>query len=238
MTRKSARLRQCPSRVLAVLATCAAVLIGAAVPAGAAVVVATNTKDGSSIFKLAFDIKRVAGPVVDNTNAAIAIASCTDCTTVAIAIEVVIVTGDPNTFTPTNVAVAANIGCNLCDTFASAIQYVVDAGGPVRFTPEGKQALADLRKQLRDLKDSGLTGQPLQDQLTAIYGQLRTILTTDLVAVPAKDPNPASTSAATTAPTASPSGSATSRPTSSSSATPTSSSSSTPTPTATASSTP
>ena len=38
--------------------------------------VAINTRDGSSLFRLAFKIRRVAGDIVDNQNAAVAYARC------------------------------------------------------------------------------------------------------------------------------------------------------------------
>ena len=46
--------------------------------------VAVNTKDGSSVFRLAFSIKKVAGDVVDNANAAVAYSSCESCRTIAL----------------------------------------------------------------------------------------------------------------------------------------------------------
>ena len=65
--------------------------------------VAVNTKDGSSVFRLAFSIKKVAGDVVDNANAAVAYSSCESCRTIALSIQIVLVTGDPETVTPENI---------------------------------------------------------------------------------------------------------------------------------------
>lgn len=45
--------------------------------------VAVNTRDGSSVFKLSFSVKRVMDSSVDADNAAVAYASCSDCQTVA-----------------------------------------------------------------------------------------------------------------------------------------------------------
>ncbi|MFN2471431.1 MAG: hypothetical protein ABR583_10705 [Gaiellaceae bacterium] len=92
--------------------------------------IAINTKDGSSVFKLAFKIRKVAGDVVDETNAAVAYSSCESCRTVAIAIEIVLVTGNPSVVTPTNLAIAINENCNLCTAFAAAYQIVIGTGGP------------------------------------------------------------------------------------------------------------
>ena len=64
--------------------------------------VAVNTKDGTNLFKFAFDIRRVMGDVVENQNAAVAYANCEDCQTVAVAIQIVLVFSDPSVVTPEN----------------------------------------------------------------------------------------------------------------------------------------
>jgi hypothetical protein len=71
-------------RLLLLLALLLALLLPLAAPGqaraedggGDNAAVAINTKDGSSLFKFAFSIKKVLGEVVDNTNAAVAYASC------------------------------------------------------------------------------------------------------------------------------------------------------------------
>src|SRR3712207_6568132 len=90
----------------------------AAAAGGDTSAVAINTKDGSSVFRLAFAIKRVAGDVVDNENAAVAYSRCERCRSVAISIQIVLVTGSPSVVTPKNVAVAVNEQCTLCTSFA------------------------------------------------------------------------------------------------------------------------
>src|ERR671936_1332095 len=67
--------------------------------------IAVNTKDGSTLIKVAFAIRHVMGDVVDQSNAAVAYASCTGCTTVAIAIEIVLIENNASVVTPTNVAI-------------------------------------------------------------------------------------------------------------------------------------
>ena len=80
-----------------------------------------NTKDGSSVFKLAFQVRKIMGSeTVEPGNAAVAIASCTNCQTVAIAVQIVFFIGSPTVFAPENAAVAVNAGCSFCDTLATA----------------------------------------------------------------------------------------------------------------------
>ena len=149
--------------------------------------VALNTKDGSSIFRFAFNIHRSMGDVVDNTNAAVAYASCEECTTIAVAMQVILVMGDPEIVTPTNLALALNYECTLCYTMASAYQFVISTDGPVHFTAEGNKTIADLRRQLRDLLESGASIEEMAAQLDVIAEQLAEVLATQMV--PAGNPN-------------------------------------------------
>lgn len=143
--------------------------------------VAVNTKDGSSLFKLAFSIRRVASDVVDQTNAAVAYASCTACQTVAVAIQVVLVTGNPDVVDPTNVALAINYECTLCVTFADAMQFVLSTGGPVHFTAEGNKELAQIRQDLEALRKADLPLDQLIAKLEEIQARIANVLRTQLV---------------------------------------------------------
>src|SRR5256885_76537 len=149
--------------ILAVLVLALGLAVGA--PAAAHAdnsAIAINTKDGSSVFKFAFAIRHVMGPIVDETNTALAFSSCTDCRTTAIAIEIVLVEGNPTTFTPTNQAIAVNYQCTLCNTFAAAYQFVVQGSGPMHFTHEAMRELRAVRKAIRALEDQNLDPFQLQ----------------------------------------------------------------------------
>jgi putative peptide zinc metalloprotease protein len=150
--------------------------------------VAVNTKDGASIFKLAFAIKRVAGDVVDNSNAAVAFASCSNCRTVAISIQVVLVTGNPSTVTPENVALAINQNCTSCETLATAYQFAISTHGPVRFTQVGRKEIHEILKELRALKDSTEPVDKVQAKVDELMKRLVFVLKHELVNV-GKDEN-------------------------------------------------
>jgi putative peptide zinc metalloprotease protein len=162
--------------------------------------VAINTKDGASVFKLAFKIVRANKDVVDNANVAFAFGSCTDCQTVAIAFQAVLVFADAGTVTPVNLAWAQNYECTECLAFAWAYQSVFSTGGPVHFTAEGNRRLRDLRQALKELLDSidGLTADQappecanladalletcyLEAMLTQYQAEFKDILATELV---------------------------------------------------------
>lgn len=143
--------------------------------------VAINTHDGLSLFRLAFAVRRVAGGVVDETNAAVAYASCEQCQTVAVAFQVVLLTADPDVVAPENYAIAVNEGCNSCETLASAYQFVLGTDGPVRFSPEGNRRLADVRRRLQQLRRSELGIEEIQAELDDIADEVRAVLRNELV---------------------------------------------------------
>jgi putative peptide zinc metalloprotease protein len=159
--------------------------------------VAVNTKDGSSIFKLAFQIKRVAGDVVDNSNAAVAFASCSNCQTVAISIQVVLVTDNPSTVTPENIALAINQNCTACETLASAYQFVFSTDGQVHFTAAGNQAIAEIRRELHDLGNSNLPIEQIQTRLQELMSRLAQVIDGELVAAGRSGQPPPTTTATT-----------------------------------------
>jgi putative peptide zinc metalloprotease protein len=169
--------------------------------AGDNAAISVNTKDGTTVFKVAFAIRHVMGDVVDETNGAVAYASCTDCAAVAIAFEIVLVEGDPSTVTPTNVAIAINENCDTCVAVAEAYQYVLGTGGLVHFDHEGNKILSDIRKELHSLKKEDLTLEQLQAELDSISARIADVLANHLVPVPGKKTGQQDTTTTTTAPT-------------------------------------
>jgi putative peptide zinc metalloprotease protein len=145
--------------------------------------IAINTKDGKDIFRIAFAIKRAMGDVVDNTNAAVAFASCTDCQTVAVSIQVVLMMNDPSTVTPTNQAIAINQECTLCETLASAYQVILTTDGPVKFTPEGRQEIATISRELRAMRHTGSTIAEILTRLDELMDRFFRVLMEEIVEV-------------------------------------------------------
>src|SRR3954453_10042888 len=100
--------------------------------------IAVNSKDGTTVFKGAFPIRHVMSDVVTETNAAVAYNSCSDCASVAIAFEIVLIESDASVISPTNIAIAFNENCSTCVAVAEAYQFVLGTGGgAVHFDAEG-----------------------------------------------------------------------------------------------------
>jgi putative peptide zinc metalloprotease protein len=179
--------------------------VSAARPSSAAAdnaAIAVNTKDGTTVFKVAFAIRHVMSDVVTETNAAVAYNSCTDCASVAVAFEIVLVESDASVISPTNVAIAFNENCTACVAVAEAYQFVLGNGGIVHFDAEGNRILAELRRRLHALRKEDLTLEQLQAILDDMSAQIADVLANHLVSVGPSKPAGQQDTTSTTMPTA------------------------------------
>lgn len=168
--------------------------------------VAVNTKDGKTVWAIRLKIVHNGKDISDETNAAVAVASCSDCTTVAIALEGVLVWGDPEVVAPTNVALAYNVDCTSCRTLAAAYQDVIGTGGKVRITGQGRKRIAAIRQDLHQLRQENLTLAEVAQRVDADAAAFLDVLRTEVVPIGATSASPEPTAAAgpvTASPTAS-----------------------------------
>jgi len=148
------------------------------------VVGAVNTKDGKTVYAIKLKIVQTSASTVDATNAAVAVNSgCTDCSTVAVAFEGVLVVGSPTTFDPTNLALAYNVNCSGCTAFADAYQQVVQTSTRVRVSKQGRHEIAAIRKDLDALRHEDLTVDQIAARVAADEQAFARVLTTELVPV-------------------------------------------------------
>lgn len=133
---------------------------------------AVNTTDGSVTYDVAFSLVWADGSTALNKNEAYAFASCTDCRTVAVAFQVVLVVGQVDVVVPQNLSGALNYACVRCVTQALATQLVVSIPGPL--TDAQNAQLAAVWKELQafgaHLEDVPLS--ELQSRLRAYEQQI------------------------------------------------------------------
>jgi putative peptide zinc metalloprotease protein len=87
---------------------------------------AFNTSDDSFLSDIATALLIVTdGDPVRQGNEAYAFASCRDCTTIAIAMQVILIVGSSDEIIPINAAGALNYDCRRCATYASAYQLAL-----------------------------------------------------------------------------------------------------------------
>jgi hypothetical protein len=146
------------------------------------VVVANATTDGQSMIRSNLQIAPFGGGAANSSNLALATATgCTGCSTTAIAVQAVFLTGDPNIATPANVAVATNSGCNSCTSYAYAWQYVLSTPGPVRLSPTGVTEIETLRAQIASAASAGLPLDQLTTTLDTLTSEFKAVIDQQLV---------------------------------------------------------
>ncbi len=144
------------------------------------VAIGINTEDDSDLFEFAFEIRRVAGDVVDNENVAIAYNECERCRTVAVAIQIVLVVGSPSVVTPGNAAAAVNANCTLCESLAMAYQFVVGVPEDFHFSGDAMSEIKHIRNEIRKLEKSDLPIPELMARIDALADRLREVLKADI----------------------------------------------------------
>jgi hypothetical protein len=151
------------------------------------IAVAINNEDGSSLFRFAFDVHKTMNSVIDETNIAISYASCEGCQTIAIAIQIVLVSSDPTSIVPENVAISINEECISCETMASAYQFVVGTGENIKLDKEGRRLVKDIRKAFYDLaveaEAGNLTLAEIEARVIPLVGQIKTVLDNHIIPV-------------------------------------------------------
>jgi hypothetical protein len=168
--------RFAPLAVAACAALAVATPLAASAEGGGAnnVVLASATADGSTLSRSALQVSQVGGPTVASSNIAAATSyACTGCNSVAVALQAVLVTGDPSTVVPGNAAAATNDGCTNCTSYAFAYQYVLSVERPFYLDPAAQQELVTLRAEIADLAASGLPPDELTSRLDAVVAQFK-----------------------------------------------------------------
>ncbi|HET6625365.1 MAG TPA: hypothetical protein VFG63_03160 [Nocardioidaceae bacterium] len=141
---------------------------------------AVNTDDGELYTALSVALAIVTGEEdVDQRNEAFAYASCTDCTTTAVAFQALLILGQADVITPVNTAVAANYECVRCHTAAIASQLVVSLTSMP--SDEALQKVRAALDRLRGIEDDldTLSVEQVYQVLTATKAEILQILEED-----------------------------------------------------------
>ena len=136
------------------------------------VVYVRNQVNGASLTRARASVAHDPGPTVANDNEAVAYASCTDCRTVAAAVQIVLVEGPTNDFRPTNVALALNEGCVRCATFAFARQVVLSPGTHVEIGEQAEVQIQGIQGQISAVAASAESFPDMTADLDGLTEQL------------------------------------------------------------------
>src|SRR4051812_40687181 len=157
---------------------------------------AVNTTDGSVTYDVSFSVVWADGSTALNKNEAYAFASCTDCRTVAVAFQVVLVAGQVDVVVPQNLSGALNYGCVRCVTDALATQLVVSV--PDALTDAQNAQLAEVWKDLQafgaHIQDVPLS--ELRSRLADFEARILDVVRPDATGTPETSGSATSTSSA------------------------------------------
>jgi hypothetical protein len=121
------------------------------------------------------------GDNLQSTNVARADSTdCTNCRTVAVAVQAVLVKHNPPTAEPKNFAIAVNENCLSCTTYAFAYQYVVATEERVVLTDKGRDRVASLRERIDTAAHSDLSPDDLNIRLRELAAEFREAIDRDL----------------------------------------------------------
>jgi putative peptide zinc metalloprotease protein len=113
-------------------------------------------------------------PNVQPVNLATAYSSCLSCQTLAVALQINLISKTATIVRPENAAVAVNYGCTDCDTIALAIQYDLSVDDPTQVPADVRQLVADMKQELAALHgQQDLTAAAAEQQVLAVIGQFQ-----------------------------------------------------------------
>lgn len=136
------------------------------------VVVVRNFFDGRTIERAKVGLARTGGSKVNNQNIADARASCTDCRTVAVATQVVVVEGTPSDVQPVNAAIAINENCLRCETYAYARQSLIQSDRRVKIRDSAESRVESLADRIDEVSESGIGFPEMTAQLDSLFEEM------------------------------------------------------------------
>jgi uncharacterized membrane protein len=166
------------------LSVAASPVLAATLPAGGGggknIVIVMNRGDGKFVVRANIQVNREPGPNVQPANVAIATSSCTDCQTLAVALQLNVASASAAIVAPQNAAVATNAGCLRCYTVARAVQYLFTVPDPVAGPPPAADAdLRALDRTLRDIAgDPTLTLDDAEARINGVIARFQSIAST------------------------------------------------------------
>ena len=117
-------------------------------------VIVHNQSDGKLLMRGRVDLEHLPGRSVAPENYAEAVGSCVRCQTLAVALQIDLISRNATTIAPQNAAVALNLHCTGCFTSARALQYVIQVDDPTEVPERARDLVQTLMRH--DLVDEYL----------------------------------------------------------------------------------
>jgi hypothetical protein len=143
---------------------------------GRNIVRVNNRVDNRLTVKGSIQLNTINSPTVAPGNLAYAYASCVDCQTFAIALQINLIPRNANYVAPENAAVAVNVECTRCYTVARAIQYTYSVDDPNQVPQEVRDLINEMDRELKSMRNSrDLTAAEAEERINAVIERFRTL---------------------------------------------------------------
>jgi putative peptide zinc metalloprotease protein len=136
------------------------------------IVKVVNKNDGKFRLKGKIQVNRIPGDNAQPTNDAEAYASCANCETFAVALQIDLISRTATTIAPQNVAIAVNVQCSHCTTVAKAVQYVIQVDDPTQVPENVRDLVNQMQNQLKAAaQDKDATAAQTEARVDAVIAQ-------------------------------------------------------------------
>jgi hypothetical protein len=153
------------------------------------VVIRNPSADGGLNVRGSVQINHVSGPTVGSLNCAAALngavgalvapapaLGCVACQTVAVALQINLISRSATRIAPRNIGNAQNIRCTGCAAVAVAMQDVVQVDDPNQVPPDASALATAMDQQLRELQsDHTLTPSAAADRIIAVLHEFASL---------------------------------------------------------------
>jgi hypothetical protein len=137
-------------------------------------VIVHNQSDGKMLMRGRVDLEHLPAKSVAPENYAEAVGSCMRCQTLAVALQIDLISRNATTIAPLNAAVALNLHCTGCFTSARAIQYVIQVDDPTEVPERASELVQTMNRELRSVQHSRhITVTEAQSKIDAVVAQFR-----------------------------------------------------------------
>lgn len=141
---------------------------------GSNIALVRNHSDNRMRLRSRIRLVQIHGDRAEPLNGAFAYASCTDCQTFAVALEIALVSPNASVIAPQNRARALNDTCTRCVTVARAMQYVFVVDDPEQVPDNVDRLMRDMERELRALEhDRDVGAEEANSRVNAVISQFQ-----------------------------------------------------------------
>ena len=136
-------------------------------------VMISNFRDDSLRIRGSVQLNRINAPNVAPQNLAQALAFCTNCETLSVAMQINLIKRGTHRVVPGNAAVAVNVGCFGCTTGAIALQYTLSVDDPMETPPEVRALARAMDAELRAISQSAQSFEEAFARVESVVGRFK-----------------------------------------------------------------